>query len=1661
MFSSTYSNSLRRYPLHIKQYIIKKVFQQTDTVNKDQVIPFLLSKNTISSAEEFDNYIASNPILTNEELDQAKTATRQLGINFYYFRHTRHQSQSSNMEQDNINNNPTQLPQQISNNDLAQLLATLLQQQNNQTLSSQPSRVQLPLPPTYDGTREIIIIDNWISSVTRYLSFNQFPEQRWVHYGVGLLVDRALLWWNRISTTTNLTNWDSFVAALNTAFRPQLEMRSARDRLFAIHQTQSISLYIRQFQDILLELNITDDEAKDKFIRGLKDEPRRYTLLENPLTLEDAYICAMSFETASNVRFPSTSQSLSNTSAMIDEPMDLSVLRQQNQLLLNLINQQRSFPTTCYYCNKNGHIKRDCRKKKWDDDNRRSNNNRYGGGNRNNNRNHQFNNSGRNNYNNNYNNVDRRDERSNNNFRQQFNALLNNYDPLSNNDDKNNNFNDRDNNIHLASFTDDNKNLIDLSPFGNQGSSSYSSLSSFPNDSSLSDSDLLFLNNLDNAPTGLPLYQAMVGGSDFKILIDSGASTCYVHPKLVSHAISVTNVKNQAVETADGKQSHINKKITFRMFLGNDHEYQDIVTAFVFESKFDIILGKDWLKRISPLPNWFEDTWSITHKDGITTTILHPFKQKQNNKYTHIIDTNNNLTLSNMELQSTQKKSQIDPSNSKLKLASSDTNHVDYLLSANQVSRLFKKKQITECYVVNFIDQETGNSALITPVDINSANQSNHDQEWKNEFAKLFPYAFKGEITELPPHRFTRDIIVTDPPNAPPIYHPPYRMSPLELEELKKQLSDLEKKGLIVPTASPYGFPVLFVRKASGQLRMCCDFRSLNKISISQRIPIPRIDECLDHLHKASHFSQLDLTGAFNQTRLSESDSMKATISHRFGQHRFLVTPFGLKNSGAYFQSILNAVLKEYIDKFCLVYLDDILIYSKSESEHKEHVKLILKKLDDAKFVINIDKSHFNINELTFLGFNISKNGILPSKKKTAAIRDWPVPSNVQQVRQFLGLAQHYRRFIPGFATIASPLTDLTSGTGYKTRAINWTPQCNDAFNLLKHKLCSAPVLSTPDMHKPFRIECDSSDFAAGAVLLQQDDNNIWKPLAYESKRYSKEERSYPCQEREMMAILIALRKWRCFIDGKKYTIYTDHLPLKYFREQSHPVPRLVRWMSEIELYNPDIQYKPGKDNVIPDLLSRRDGPDCIPAAESLKPKYLYNINNNSTTNQKSSLSKPVRTLADDLTQDWPLLYFRDEQNWPELLKKELQHNKSNFVIKDHHIYKLQKLPKSNEITELKFIPFHKRADCLDNFHNAFGHLSQLSIYQQMKNRVWWPDMHNDIISWLRYCPKCQLASRTEKNVHHAPMKPLDVPPAFARWHLDFIGELPLTKNNNKWLLVAVDYATNWVILRALPKASGDEIVKFIYEEIVLKFGNPVEIFTDRGQNFMSKVLKQYMNKIRSKHTFTSAYHPRSNSKCERTNQTVKNMLKKYVNGDVHSWDEYVDTVTFACRIRKHATTGHSPFFLVYGIHPRIPGDFHRPHMNEFTEFDANLITEDALTRIRQLREVRFLAEENMRNKAIKDKENWDKLLKGKETQIFKVNDYVLLRNEAKKGLEYNWMGPYQVINTNTDFNVYQIKEIEGKIYNSWVHTDRLKPIAINASNITSSWYIPRIAKAQ
>ncbi|OBZ80629.1 Transposon Ty3-G Gag-Pol polyprotein [Choanephora cucurbitarum] len=494
--------------------------------------------------------------------------------------------------------------------------------------------------------------------------------------------------------------------------------------------------------------------------------------------------------------------------------------------------------------------------------------------------------------------------------------------------------------------------------------------------------------------------------------------------------------------------------------------------------------------------------------------------------------------------------------------------------------------------------------------------------------------------------------------------------------------------------------------------------------------------------------------------------------------------------------------------------------------------------------------------------------------------------TNVQEVRQFIGFAQFNIRLIPNFAAIAAPLTDSTRGTGIKKRPIVWNDDFQKSFDTPKSLLSSNPVLQVVDMNQPFRIEVDASDGGCGAVLLQpnaQDSEKPWRPIAFESKKFSEAERKYPTQERELLGILHALRSWRCFVEGSKgYVIATDHQPLIYYRSKEKSPSRLTRWISELELYNPTIIYKLGKENQIPDILPRMnfDSPLVKPAPESIEPDYLYATWSN---------------LPPTLRSDWPLLLIpinREKVKSAEI-KKILEREEKHFHISSNRVFRKVVVDKDKPAKHVPFLPFSQQADMVSKYHDSFGHAGVRTILKHMIPRFWWPSIHFDIQQWLSVCPSCQVNSRKDK-AHYDEMHPLKVPRAFDRWHLDFL-DLPKTTKGNRWLLVAVDYTTNWPVAKAIPVASKEAIADFIYEELLLNFGVMSELVTDRGANFTSELVQAYLKKVGTHHKLTSAYHPTTNGKAERLNGVIKQMLRKYTNGALHRWDDFVHAAVWAC----------------------------------------------------------------------------------------------------------------------------------------------------------------------
>ncbi|KAI3443800.1 hypothetical protein Pfo_000465 [Paulownia fortunei] len=431
------------------------------------------------------------------------------------------------------------------------------------------------------------------------------------------------------------------------------------------------------------------------------------------------------------------------------------------------------------------------------------------------------------------------------------------------------------------------------------------------------------------------------------------------------------------------------------------------------------------------------------------------------------------------------------------------------------------------------------------------------------EFVEVFP----DDLPGLPPNREI-EFVIDVMPGTTSISKAPYRMAPNRIE-----------RGFIRPSYSPWGAPVLFVKKKDGTLRLCIDYRELNKITVKNKYPLPRIDDLFDQLQGASVFSKIDLRSGYHQLKIKEEDIPKTAFRTRYGHYEFLVMPFGLTNAPAAFMDLMNRVFKQYLDKFVIVFIDDILIYSRDKEEHKEHLKIVLQVLKEKQLYAKFKKCEFWLEQVVFLGHVVSKDGISVDPSKVEAVIKWPTPTNVSEVRSFLGLAGYYRRFVQGFSKIATPMTMLTR----KNVKFLWTNACERSFEELKQKLTTAPVLTIPTGIGGFVVYSDASKNGLGAVLMQNG-----KVIAYASRQLKEYEKNYPTHDLELAAVVFALKIWRHYLYGEKCEIYTDHKSLKYFFTQKELNMRQRRWLELVKDYDCVINYHPGKANVVADALSRK-----------------------------------------------------------------------------------------------------------------------------------------------------------------------------------------------------------------------------------------------------------------------------------------------------------------------------------------------------------------------------------------------------------------------------------------------------------------------------------------
>ncbi|GBG84576.1 hypothetical protein CBR_g38857 [Chara braunii] len=410
-----------------------------------------------------------------------------------------------------------------------------------------------------------------------------------------------------------------------------------------------------------------------------------------------------------------------------------------------------------------------------------------------------------------------------------------------------------------------------------------------------------------------------------------------------------------------------------------------------------------------------------------------------------------------------------------------------------------------------------------------------------------------------------------------------YRMAPAELDELRQQLKELTEKGWIRPSTSHYGSPVLFVPKKGGTLRMCIDYRGLNAITVKNAEPLPRIDDLLDRVQGCKYYSKIDLKSGYHQIAIRPEDQQKTTFQTRYGLYEFVVMPFGLCNAPGTFQHATNRIFHDHLDKFVVVYLDEILIFSKSAEEHAQHVETVLSLLRQHKYKVNLEKCEFGRTKILYLGHEVSAEGIRPEDAKVASIRDWPRPQTVTEFRSFLGMCGYYRNFVKNYSTVASPLTDLTR----LDTPWDWSDECEGAFKRLKHALMNHEVLMVPDPQKPFIVTTNASQYGIGAVLAQQDGKKL-RPIEYMSKKMPSKKLAKSSYERELYALYKALVHWRPFLSGRFFYLRTDHQTLKWIKTQPTLSDALKRWIEVIDQYDFKLEYLKGEYNKVADALSRR-----------------------------------------------------------------------------------------------------------------------------------------------------------------------------------------------------------------------------------------------------------------------------------------------------------------------------------------------------------------------------------------------------------------------------------------------------------------------------------------
>ena len=886
--------------------------------------------------------------------------------------------------------------------------------------------------------------------------------------------------------------------------------------------------------------------------------------------------------------------------------------------------------------------------------------------------------------------------------------------------------------------------------------------------------------------------------------------------------------------------------------------------------------------------------------------------------------------------------------------------------------------------------------------------------------------------------------------------------------EVRSHIQSMLDRGWIQKSKSSWSSPVVVVKKKDGGFRLCCDFRQLNKKTIPDKHPLPRIQEALDNLQGSAFFTVLDLSRAYYQGFMAPDSCNKTAFVTPWGFYEWVRIPFGLANAVPAFQRFMEGVLEGYRDNFALPYLDDTIVHSQSVAEHINHIREVLRKFQEKGLKLNLSKCVMFQREVPYLGRIVSKEGYKMDEKNVKAVRELIHRKfqTVGEVRQLLGLLGYHRRHVQNFATIAKPLTDLLGektdeknegedrvkkGAIPSSQKITWEKDHQQALENLIHQITNPPILAYPDFKEEFFLHTDASAQGLGAILYQKQEGKH-RVIAYASRTLKPSEQNYHSTKLEFIAMKWAItQQFRDYLSyADHFKVYTDNNPLLFVMGLTKPNATIQRWISELAEYHFEVFYRPGSVNRDADCLSRLplDVDTYIDLCEESTSLDIFqqlvatvSIDKVSVISHLHPDTEVLLTASAALPECAPPLDIEKDQAEDEYIKPVLE------IIKDGTTEKIDLQPYSRLLLRERsklyiddegilrrksglynqiVLPLKHRAMIYKTLHEDMGHLGAERVWQLARQRVFWPKMQADIEEYTQQRCRCL----TQREGRQKPVAPMVSIHSMAPMELVAIDYLHLDKSSSghEYVLLIVDHFTRYAQSYPTKNKTASAAAKHLYNDFILRFGLPSKILHDQGKEFENNLFKKLEEFTGITKLRTTPYHPQTNGAVERMNSTLLQMLWTLPENQKSKWPEKLNKLTFAYNATKHCSTGYSPHFLLFGREPRLPLDIclgQWPQDASSTKNYEKFVKEWE----DQMREAYRIAQEKCSKVKSCAEERWRKRIIATE---LKPGDKVLVKNKREQGgpgkLRARWeQDVYEVLKQNDNGVVYEVQKLSDK----------------------------------